>query len=66
VNNIGTRPELETWERAFATAPSGPVMTAPPVIEHPIEPLTPDSRKPTPVPKTAPPAVKDKSKIEPL
>jgi hypothetical protein len=66
VNNIGTRPELETWERAFATASSGPVKTAPPVIDQPIESLTPHSRKSTPVPKTAPPAVTDKSKIEPL
>jgi hypothetical protein len=66
VNNIGTRSELETWERAFAVAPSGPVKTAPPVIEHPIESLTPGAKKPTTFPKTAPPVVPDKSKVEPL
>ena len=48
------------------SARKGPVKTAPPMIDEPIEPLNPKPAAKTPVPKTAPPAVPDKSKVEPL
>ena len=46
-------------------ARKGPMKTAPPIIDEPIEPLNPKPASHT-IPKTAPPAVTDKSKVEPL
>ena len=48
------------------SAKKGPVKTAPPVVENPIEPLDPKPAANTPIPKTAPPVVTDKGKVEPL
>ncbi len=48
------------------SARKGPVKTAPPVIEGPVEPLDSKPASNTPIPKTAPPVVTDKGKVEPL
>lgn len=50
----------------FRSARKGPAKVAPPVIDTPIEPLDPKPAAKTPIPKTAPPSVTDKSKVEPL
>lgn len=68
VNDIGTKSELAIWENAFgvSTKKSGPVKTAPPVIAEPIEGISGRPETKTPIPKTAPPVVTDKTKTEPL
>lgn len=68
VNDIGSKTELATWEKAFGVSANRPerIKVAPPVIAEPIEGIDGKPTSKTPIPKTAPPVVTDKSKTEPL
>ncbi len=60
VDNIGSKPELEKWERAFGVTSTGLVKTAPAVVSGPVEELNPEPARtthPTKILKTAPPVI---------
>ena len=64
--DAGTISEPTPIRRSPGAARRGPVKTAPPVIAEPVESIDARPHAETPIPKTAPPDVTDKSKVEPL
>lgn len=64
--DAGTISGPVTRKRSGSSARRGPVKTAPPVIDAPVESLDANPAAGTPIPKTAPPVVTDESKTAPL